>query len=78
MPLGCTSATRVCFIGDSFAIHFGRYCSAHAIVTGSFDLDSISLSVMARGGAQLSFARDASEGGTPHYEQHLWQSAAHI
>ena len=51
IPLGCTSATRVCFIGDSFATRFGKYCSAHAIVNGGFDLDVISLSVMARGGA---------------------------
>ena len=60
IPLGCTSATRVCFIGDSFATRFGKYCSAHAIVNGGFDLDVISLSVMARGGARLSFARDAA------------------
>ena len=60
IPLGCTSATRVCFIGDSFATRFGKYCSAHAIVNGGFDLDVICWSVMARGGARLSFARDAA------------------
>ena len=60
IPLGCTSATRVCFIGDSFATRFGKYCSAHAIVNGGFDLDVISSSVMGRGGARLSFARDAA------------------
>ena len=48
IPLGCTSATRVCFIGDSFATRFGKYCSAHAIVNGGFDLDVISLSDGAR------------------------------
>ena len=56
ISLGCTSATRVGFIGDSFASRFGKKCSAHAIVNGGFDLDVISLSVMARGGARLSFA----------------------
>ena len=60
MPQGCSSATRVCFIFDSFATRFGRYCSAHDIVNCRFDIDAISLSAMARGAAQLSVARGAA------------------
>ena len=62
LPLVKDKGTRLLILQPTFKYIFAYnyYCSAHAIINGGFDLDVISLSVMARGGTRLSFARDAA------------------
>ena len=48
------------YIGDSFATRFERFCRARAMSNGGLDPLTISLSVIGKGGARLSFATDAA------------------
>ena len=50
----------IVYIGDSFATRFERFCRARAMSNGGLDPLTISLSVIGKGGARLSFATDAA------------------
>ena len=54
LPIG------IVYIGDSFATRFERFCRARAMSNGGLDPLTISLSVIAKRGARLSFATDAA------------------
>ena len=54
LPIG------IVYIGDSFATRFERFCRARAMSNGGFDPLTVSLSVIAKRGARLSFATDAA------------------
>ena len=47
------------FIGHIFAKRFESYCAAHGIKNGGLDLDSVSLPVVCKSGALLSFVYDS-------------------
>ena len=54
-----SNPTGVMFIGHSFAKRFESYCAAHGIKNFGLDLDSVSLSIVCKSGAFLSFVYDS-------------------